>query len=263
MAKLTKKAIYASYGIVYENGKILAPEFGFIPPLLIDGNAKLGKGVWTFSTLPANFIHHIVINGMSYDIKGTCPCNCAGCYAQTGFYAFESTKRALAIRTYLARNYLDWTRRAIIAQIVAENIKLFRIHAAGDFFSTEYIAMWREIVKACPGTAFWTYTKNADAETAFDDLFNINIVHSIIHGYGFNFGHCGYILRVFKALKDAGKDVYICRCGVDKNQHCTNCKGCSKNAYVLFIEHSTSYKAENDPLYPELVKLIESQAAQA
>ena len=56
-----------------------------------------------------------------------------------------------------------------------------------------------------------------------------------------------------------GKSVYICRCGVDKNQHCTNCKGCSKNDYVLFIEHSTDYKAENDPCFNELKEIIERQ----
>ena len=85
---------------------------------------------------------------------------------------------------------------------------------------------------------------------------------SVIHGFGYNFGHCGYILTVYKALKEQGKDVYICRCGVDKEQHCVNCKGCSKNEYVLFIEHSTEYKAELDPLYEEVKRIIESQAKQ-
>ena len=50
--KTSKKAIYAEYDIEYMNGKILAPVFGWINPLLVDGNSKLGKGVWTFSTLP-------------------------------------------------------------------------------------------------------------------------------------------------------------------------------------------------------------------
>lgn len=255
----SKSAIYADHNIIYKNGKILAPEFGFINPLLIDGNSKLGKGVYTFSTLPGTIVYHININGKEYETIGTCPCNCIGCYAQTGFYNMPSVKQSNFIKTYLVRKYPEFVKNAIIAQIEAENIKLFRIHASGDFFGIEYINLWREVVKACENTVFWTYTKNALAESAFLEFDNINIVKSIIPGVGFNFGKCAYILKAYKALKESGKSVYICRCGIDKNQHCTNCKGCSKNDYVLFIEHSTDYKAEADPAFDELKSIIESQ----
>lgn len=263
MKNTNKKAIYAAYGIEYKNGKINAPVFGFIAPLLIDGNAKLGRGVWTFSTLPGAVMHTAVINGIKYQVKGTCPCTCNGCYAMTGFYKFSSTINALAIRTILAREYMDFVKRAISAQIIADGIKLLRIHAAGDFFSREYVEMWRDIAKNAPDCCFWTYTKNRDFEAAFDDLGNANIVKSIIPGKGFNFGHCDYILKVYRALKEAGNSVYICRCGMDKNQHCVNCKGCASHDFVLFIEHSTAYKAENDPLFPELCAIIDGQASQA
>lgn len=256
---MNKKSIYAMFGIEYKNGKILAPLFGWINPLLVDGNSKLGKGVWTFSTLPSNNTFHVVINGLSFDVKGTCPCNCKGCYAQTGFYNMPSVLQSNAIKTILARDYAEFVKNAIIAQIIADNIKLCRIHASGDFFSNAYVEMWKDIVKACSDCVFWSYTKNADAEGAFDGLSNINIVKSVVHGYGFNFGTCEYVLKVYKALKDMDKDVYICKCGIDKNQHCTNCKGCSKNEFVLFIEHSTNYKAENDPLFDELKEIIASQ----
>lgn len=259
--KLSKKEIYASFGIEYKDGKILAPVFGWINPLLVDGNTKLGKGVWTLSTLPTNRVYNVVINGVDYSVKGTCPCSCTGCYATKGNYNFSSVVNSLALKTILCREQIDFVKRAIIAQIIADKILLLRIHAAGDFFSQEYIEMWREIVKACPNCVFWTYTKNPAAENAFEDLGNINIVKSVIHGIGFNFGKCGYILKVYQALKAAGKTVYICRCGIDKNQHCTNCKGCSRNEYVLFIEHSTGYEAEKDPLYPEIKALIDSQPA--
>ena len=260
MKKTSKKTIYAIYGIEYANGKIYSPVFGWINPLLVDGNAKLGKGVWTWSTLPSNQIFAVEINGTIHYAIGTCPCNCKGCYAQTGFYNMPSVKQSNAIKTIIAREYMDFMKRAIIAQIKADGILLCRIHASGDFFSEEYINAWREIVKACGNCTFWTYTKNADAENAFADCNNINIVKSVIHGFGFNFGKCEYILRVYKALKAMNKDVYICRCGIDKNQHCVNCKGCSKNEYVLFIEHSTGYVAENDPLFPEIAEIINAQA---
>ncbi len=257
--KLSKKEIYAALGIEFDGGKILAPEFGFINPLLVNGNSKLGKGVYTFSTLPGTKAYEFEYKDISYSVQGTCPCDCKGCYAQTGFYNMPSVMLSNAVKTYLSRFYVDFVKRAIIAQITADNIKLCRIHAAGDFFSAEYLAAWLEIVSVCKDCAFWSYTKNKVAEKAFDGARNCNIVKSIIPGYGFNFGHCDYILMVYKALKEAGKAVYICRCGIDKNQHCINCKGCSVNEIVLFIEHSTEYKAENDPAFPELKAIIDSQ----
>ena len=257
--KETKKATFAKYGIEYENGKIFHPEFGFIPLLLVNGNTKLGKGVFTFSTLPTNKAFTVEINGKTYTEFGTCACHCVGCYATKGNYNFSGVKKSLLVKTWLCRHDLDFVKRAIMAQIESENIEMLRIHAAGDFFSPEYVELWREIVKAFPSCLFWTYTKVDYAEKAFDGFSNANIVKSCIQGIGFNFGHCNYILRVYEILKKAGKKVYICRCGIDKNQHCTNCRGCAENEFVLFIEHSTEYNAENDPYFETLKTVIENQ----
>ena len=263
---MTKKEIYAAHGIEFKDGKILSP-IGWIAPLLVNGNAKLGKGVWTFSTLAGNVEYNAVVNGNAVTVKGTCNCNCNGCYAQTGFYRMSSTVNALAIRTIIAREHVEFMVSAIIAQIEAENIQLCRIHASGDFIGVEYIAAWRKIVKASKDCKYWTYTKNPIAENAFNDLDNINIVKSIIPGCGFNFGHCDYIMSVYKYLISKGKKVHICFCGIEnaaqiETKHCTNCKCCSECEYVLFLEHSTEYKAESDPLFMELVKLVMSQRYQ-
>ena len=259
--KPSKKEIYASFGIEYDpaTGKILCPLYGWQDPLLIDGNTKLGKGVYTWSMLPGDYTHTVYIDGEKVCVKGTCLCNCKGCYAQTGNYNFSTVKAANARKTVLARTYPDFIKRAIIAQIKADKIKLCRIHASGEFFDDQYIMLWHDIVTACPECLFWSYTKNAKAEAAFDDCENCNIVKSIISGYGFNYGECGYILKVYQALKALGKAVYICRCGIDKNQHCTTCKGCASNEIVLFIEHSTKYVAEKDPLFPVLKAVIDGQ----
>ena len=259
MKKATKKDVYADFGIEYKDGKIFAPEFGWIPELLVNGNSKLGKGVWTFSTLPSNLVFSVIIKGKKYEIKGTCPCNCDGCYAQKGFHNMPSTIRSNAIKTYLARNYLEFVKNAIIAQIISSNIKLVRIHESGDFFCDEYVVIWREIVTVCGNCLFWGYTKNIKAENSFNDLNNVNIVKSIIKGFGFNFGKCEYLINLYNTLVSMGKKVHICKCGIDKNQHCTNCKGCVENEFVLFIEHSTGYNAEKDPFFPILKEIIENQ----
>ena len=263
MKKATKKEIYAKHGIQFENGKIYCDCLDmWVNPLLINGNAKLGKGVYTFSTLPSNKVFQVVINGKFYDIKGACPCDCKGCYAQSGFYNMPSTILSNAVKTYIVRNDLKFFVSAVIAQIEADNVKLVRIHASGDFFCLAYIMAWQNIAIKCKGVTFWTYTKNSMAENAFDGFSNVNVVKSMFKTEsvnGFNFGHCDYIEKAYKALKAENKSVHICKCGIDKNQHCNNCTACSKNEYVLFIEHSTDYKAETDASFANLKKLIESQ----
>lgn len=258
---MTKKEIYAAHGIQYnpKNNKLYHPVLGYIRPVLVNGNKKIGKGAWHFSTLPGTAIYTVIINGASYDIKGTCPCDCIGCYAKSGNYRYQSVKNALGIRTWLARNDIEFLENAINAQIEADKIQLIRIHAAGDFASVEYLIMWTRIVRNHPAVTFWTYSKVESFEAAFDGFNNANIVKSIVPHYGINFGHCDYIIGLYKALKAAGKRVHICRCGIDKEQHCTNCTACSECEYVLFLEHSTEYKAEQDALYPEFVALVESQ----
>jgi len=258
---MNKATVYKEYGIEYKAGKINAPGIGFINELLVNGNEKIGKGCYHFSTLPGTGYYKAELtSGDPMEIKGTCACDCKGCYAKTGNYRFKNTIKSLAIRTFVARMYPDFMRRAILAQIKADNIQLCRIHASGDFFSAEYVQAWKEIVKDCPSTVFWTYTKNKAFENAFDEYENANIVKSLLPGGLLNYGHCGYIISMYQALKESGASVYICRCGIDKNQHCVNCKGCSKNNFVLFIEHSTEYNAESDSLFPILKNIIESQA---
>lgn len=270
---MTKKEIYARYGIDYDTktGKIDAPIFGWIRPLLVDGNAKIGRGAYHFSILPTNRVYNIDINGKDYSVPGTCLCTCTGadgkitCYATKGNYNFKSVVRSLAKKTVLCYENLSFVERAIMAQIEADKIQLCRIHAAGDFFSLEYATMWRRIAEAFPGTTFWTYTKNKAAETAFDGMENANIVKSFLPNGKMNFGHCDHVMQMYNVLRAAGKKVHICFCGIEKYagiapRHCTDCHGCAENDYVLFIEHSTEYQAEKDPLFPELVKLIMSQA---
>ena len=264
--RVSKAEIYASYGIEYRNGKILSPLYGWINPLLINGNKKLGHGVYTWSMLPTNEMISYFENGIKKQEMGTCPCTCRDeetgektCYACGGCYLFNSTKLSLARKTILARVYMDFVKRAIIAQIKASHIHICRIHAAGDFFNAAYIEMWRDICRACPECLFWSYTKNPAAESAFDNIENCNIVKSLIPGRGKNYGKAGYVMSLYYALKAAGKTVYICRCGIDKNQHCTNCRHCAESEFVLFLEHGTSYKPEDDPLFPAFVALVESQ----
>lgn len=244
----SKRAIYQSWGIEYKSGKILH-DGKWIPELLKEGNSKVGKTVWTWSMLPGK--------------EGTCVCDCIGCYAETGFYNMPSVKASLTANMLLVETDIDFFYRAISAQLETIGSGTVRIHAAGDFAtknSAEYAATWHRIVKENPSFLLWTYTKVREYEHLFDDVPNGNIVKSVIDGIGLNFGHCDYIIETYKKLVAMGANVYICRCGIDKNQHCENCTHCATAEFVLFLEHSTAYNAMKDPRYSELVALIESQA---
>lgn len=255
---MTKReiAIYKSHGIEVKDGKLMSP-IGPINPVLKKGNAKVGKNVWTFSTLPTNKIFFKTEFGM---IKGTCPCTCEGGYCQSGHYHRKSVQRSMAINTLLAYKWLNWLFAAICAQLEIIGPCFVRIHATGEFFSDEYAEMWETIVMYYKEWTFWTYTKVPKYEELFDIYPNANIVKSIIPGVGFNYGHIDYILRAKEELEAHGEKVHICKCGVDDTQHCDNCAGCSLNKWVLFIEHSTEYVAKEDPLFPAITEVIKRQA---
>lgn len=245
------------------NGKELKSGKYNVKTLLVNGNSKIGKNVYHFSTLPGT--QEVELDGFGI-VKGTCFCNCKGGYCLTGNYRFSSTKAYLALRTIAARN-TEFFRDQIIAEIKAKKIEYVRIHATGEFFSRDYAEAWLAIIKECKTTVFWTYTKAYGH--GFDDVLNeinkqpnANIVESIIPGCGMNYGHIDYLIDTYNKLQAAGETPYICRCGIDPNQHCTNCKGCSNHKYVLFIEHSTEYKAASDPQYIDIKQLIESQPKQ-
>lgn len=259
----TKKQVYASYGIEFNSktGKIVSP-IGEICEVLKEGNDKTGKLVYTFSILPGTGVYEVDIFGRKYFIAGSCVCDCKGCYAKTGHYNHDTTIRSLAINTYLVNEYPEFIENCIKAQLAYIGRGEVRIHAAGDFNTKDpdkYANIWYRIAKQFNSFRFWTYTKVKKYETLFDSLKNANIVKSVIPGIGFNFGHCDHIINAYYTLRELGKSVYICKCGIDKQQHCEKCGVCATYEYVLFIEHSTEYKAEKDPLFEKLCEIINNQ----
>lgn len=258
---MTKREIYGKYGISYKDDKILSP-IGWINPLLKDGNSKTGKAVFTFSLLPGTGFVELIVNGKKVQVFGTCACDCAGCYAKTGRYNTGTVIESMAKNTYLVNNHIDFVGRAIRAQLETIGRGEIRIHAAGDFKTEDpdaYAAMWKSIACDFRTFRFWTYTKIKRFETLFDDLKNANIVKSIIPKIGVNFGHCDYIINAYYTLLEMGESVYICKCGIDKNQHCERCGVCATYKYVLFVEHSTGYNAEKDPLFSKLCEIANTQ----
>lgn len=174
----------------------------------------------------------------------------------------ENVKISMLVNTALANRYIDFLKRAIKAQLAWIGRGEVRIHVAGDFFTKhpeEYAAMWKDIVKDFPSFRFWTYTKVKRFENLFDGFRNANVVKSLVPGMGKNYGTCDYIISMYYNLREMGKKVYICKCGIDKNQHCERCGVCATYDFVLFLEHGTSYKPEKDPSFGKFCELVKNQ----
>jgi len=257
--RVTKADFFRAYGVELKKDHIQAPWGEWVPLPLTWGSKTLCFG---FSTLAGTKTWEAVFNGDSIRISGTCKCQCEHCYGCSGRYVMPSVIKSNTWRTVAARVYQEWLEKTIVAQINwgknGHPLKCVRVHITGDFFSPEYIALWRRIISACPDTEFWTYTKNPDAENAFDDIDNMNVVKSIIPGYGFNFGRAGYVINLYKELTAAGIPTHICRCGIDKNQHCDSCGACRKLGRVLFLEHGSDYKPKKDPDFAEFCRICDS-----
>ena len=123
-----------------------------------------------------------------------------------------NVKAALKQNTDIVNNDIEFFYNAVSAQLEAIGGGEIRIHAAGDFNTNnpaEYAATWKRIAVENPSFLFWTYTKVSQFENLFADVPNANIVKSVINGIGYNFGHCDYIISVYKKLVAMGARVYI------------------------------------------------------
>jgi len=63
-----------------------------------------------------------------------------------------------AERNFIIAQRPDFFRLAAGA-ILASGVPNFKIHAAGDFFSPEYVKAWHTVVQFCGDVAFWAYTR--------------------------------------------------------------------------------------------------------
>lgn len=82
------------------------------------------------------------------------------CYAKDGFYRMPSVKGGLTARTDLAEEDLAAYEALLRADLAKYRPTTLRIHAAGDFFGVEYIAMWCRVVQDHREIDFYGYTRS-------------------------------------------------------------------------------------------------------
>lgn len=109
-------------------------------------NSKLGKDIWSFS-IPAG---------------STCPGKtdlCSNlCYAAKGFFVMPAVKKSLDENLTKSKSdeFVNW----VTAEIVKNKIKILRVHVAGDMFSLDYANSWYQVMKSCPDTRFFLYSRS-------------------------------------------------------------------------------------------------------
>lgn len=151
------------------------------------GNSKIGKTIWAFSTLPGNEKHLLLINDRSVlltDIPGTCSKFCDGCF-DGGCYAVNSAKlhhnavvTSWAINTLLLRSGKaisqidDFITKKNSKYYQSKDIKdlkvsTFRINVSGEITSADELAEWNQLAIDHPEVKFGVYTKNFDALDSF------------------------------------------------------------------------------------------------
>lgn len=110
------------------------------------GNSKLGKnvGVWSLQAIK------------------TCPgsseaCR-AVCYATDNFFRMPTHTRLY--QKNLRRSKSSKFVEEAVKEIHKKKLHILRIHVAGDFYDADYVEKWAQIVKQCPQTRFYAYTRS-------------------------------------------------------------------------------------------------------
>lgn len=151
------------------------------------GNNKIGKTIYSFSTLPGNEEHLLRLkkagNKLLTNIPGTCSKHCEGCF-DGGCYAVRDAKlhhnvviKAWGKNTLLLRNGKVW---GLIKEFLNTKnkdpknpkVKLFRINVSGEIQNKDELDHWAEIAREHPEINFGIYTKNYEAlGEYFDDCY--------------------------------------------------------------------------------------------
>lgn len=102
------------------------------------------------------------ISGFALPAKSTCPGRTKACekfcYALSGHFVRPAVRRKHADNYQVSRTAAFVPR--MLAEIHRNPTTIIRIHVAGDFYDKRYIRRWLKIVRNCPDTTFYAYTRS-------------------------------------------------------------------------------------------------------
>jgi hypothetical protein len=128
------------------------------------GNAKLGKNIFTFS-LPAGHACPFANECLSKADKLTGKLTDG---PNTQFRCFAASAEAVYPNVRIARwHNFDLLKKLstieatnLILQSLPKKANIVRIHVSGDFFNEAYFLAWLQVAKLRPNVLFYAYTKS-------------------------------------------------------------------------------------------------------
>ena len=213
---------------------------------LVNGNNKVGKGVWCFNMLPGDKPLSNSTKGVLTNINGTCGGCCDGC--ANACYAIRDGKLhhnacipAWGKKTLIRRNDIESMFSQLKRGLIKNKAKVLRWHSAGEIESFNYLLHMVKLAIEMPQVQFYCYTKRFDFVTQYlrdYKRFPKNLVVNISvwndNDKGYDFGRCN------KFVYDDGSDPKIAKMrhcpAVDKNGHstgikCSQCGWCFKGNF--------------------------------
>jgi len=173
-------------------------------------------------------------NTICKKIKG---CKEQGCLKHCYYNKF---KRLYPAQTPFLNNNLRASRRKDFVEEISklikkQNIKYFRIHTCGEFYSQEYFDKWVKICKTFPDIIFYTYTKNVDIKVKRPKNFTLYI--SDDKGiWKTKYKQFDGVSKM-KLKQDPLPKKFVQCLNQTKGLTCIECKYCMKKGNVCFNKH--------------------------
>lgn len=159
---MAKKTLSENPVVVTLAGLLLALQAGALELHVSKGDEKMGP--IPFISMPAGEDPIVRSDGVVLrDFGGSCQNCCSGCKGDCYAYGIE-IYRDLA-RVAYAENYVlakyapDLFREKAVDWFNKSNIRCFRWHESGEFFSWEYFVLVCEICAMFPRIQFYTYSR--------------------------------------------------------------------------------------------------------
>lgn len=193
------------------------------------GNKKLGKDIYTFNTLPGNDYVKLKDGDCVCNVKGTCDCNCEGCYAIKGLKAYyKSVAPANGENTLIMRENRKFGFDSISQYCKDKGVKVFRWHSSGEIMDLDYLREMCRVAKENSEVKFYFYTKR------FDLIKKVKLPDNLVCNLSEWKGNLGK--DEFKGMNrfvlDDGSDKNIAKlwhCPGYKGVKCSDCGVCWKN----------------------------------
>lgn len=176
------------------------------------------------------------IHTMTLEERATCPSSCThwtDCYGNNMPFAKRVDHTAPGFLARIERKIADLLARR------PQGV-LLRLHVLGDFYSSDYVDFWREMLDRHPKLAIWGYT----ARNQFLDPIGVDIA-SVSGRFPGRFeiresdgGWPGMSTVSIKHESECPLDAFVCPEQTGKTKSCATCGACwSTTKNVAFLAH--------------------------